>query len=96
MNEQLNILLNLPYCLTALTGIIGLIVGSFLNVVIYRLPIMMQSNWRKECYEFLNMDPIENSKNKNPLIWLYPYPTVLIAKLPLHLIKTYQSLVICC
>lgn len=36
----------------------GLIVGSFLNVVIYRLPVMMQRNWRSECCEFLE---IENS-----------------------------------
>ncbi|GAK84631.1 leader peptidase (prepilin peptidase) /N-methyltransferase [Vibrio ponticus] len=29
--------------------IFGLIVGSFLNVVIHRLPIMMEREWRKEC-----------------------------------------------
>jgi leader peptidase (prepilin peptidase)/N-methyltransferase len=34
----------------------GLIVGSFLNVVIYRLPKMMHSAWRKECCEFLEVD----------------------------------------
>lgn len=28
-------------------------VGSFLNVVIYRLPIMMQREWRHDCLEFL-------------------------------------------
>jgi leader peptidase (prepilin peptidase)/N-methyltransferase len=30
------------------TGLLflGLVVGSFLNVVIYRLPIMMESQWR--------------------------------------------------
>lgn len=30
-------------------GILGLIVGSFLNVVIYRLPIMMERRWQTEC-----------------------------------------------
>lgn len=34
----------------------GLIVGSFLNVVIYRLPIMMESQWRSDCCELLEVD----------------------------------------
>jgi leader peptidase (prepilin peptidase)/N-methyltransferase len=33
--------------------VLGLCVGSFLNVVIYRLPVMMQAEWRSECLEFL-------------------------------------------
>ncbi|MFT4608723.1 MAG: leader peptidase (prepilin peptidase)/N-methyltransferase [Urechidicola sp.] len=33
--------------------ILGLLIGSFLNVVIYRLPIMMQREWRYDCLEFL-------------------------------------------
>ena len=31
--------------------IISLIVGSFLNVVIYRLPLMMKRNWHDQCNE---------------------------------------------
>jgi len=34
-------------------GVLGLIVGSFLNVVIYRLPIMLQRDWRAQCEEML-------------------------------------------
>jgi len=41
---------------TVLAGIIGLLVGSFLNVVIYRLPVMLQRGWRKECIEYLQME----------------------------------------
>ncbi len=33
--------------------IFGALIGSFLNVVIYRLPIMMQREWRNDCLEFL-------------------------------------------
>ena len=33
--------------------ILSLIIGSFLNVVIYRLPKMMHNNWYLECREFL-------------------------------------------
>jgi len=33
------------------TGILGLLVGSFLNVVILRLPVMMEQEWRNDCLE---------------------------------------------
>ncbi len=36
--------------------VFGLIVGSFLNVVIHRLPKMMQKEWREDCCEFLEID----------------------------------------
>lgn len=35
----------------ALAGVLGLLVGSFLNVVIYRLPKMMERQWAAECAE---------------------------------------------
>jgi len=31
--------------------VVGLVVGSFLNVVIYRLPVMLDRQWRAECAE---------------------------------------------
>jgi leader peptidase (prepilin peptidase)/N-methyltransferase len=39
--------------LIAVCGLFGLIIGSFLNVVIHRLPLMMQRAWRRECRELL-------------------------------------------
>jgi len=33
---------------------IGLLVGSFLNVVIYRLPKMMEADWQQQCRDFLS------------------------------------------
>ena len=41
-------------------SVFGLLVGSFLNVVIYRLPIMMQRGWRAQAREFLDL-PAEPS-----------------------------------
>ncbi|OIQ24256.1 A24 family peptidase [uncultured Vibrio sp.] len=38
-----------PWLFTTLSVIFGLIVGSFLNVVIHRLPIIMEREWRQEC-----------------------------------------------
>lgn len=37
-------------------GMTSLLIGSFLNVVIYRLPIMMEREWRAECNRFLNIE----------------------------------------
>ena len=34
-----------------LAGVLGLLVGSFLNVVIYRLPQMLERQWAAECAE---------------------------------------------
>lgn len=33
--------------------ILGLLIGSFLNVVIYRLPVMMHNTWRRDCEDYL-------------------------------------------
>lgn len=39
-------------------------VGSFLNVLVHRLPIMMERDWRQECSEFLDI-PVEESETSN-------------------------------
>lgn len=40
-----------PWLYVGLAALFGLIVGSFLNVVIYRLPKMMELEWQRECAE---------------------------------------------
>ena len=52
------------YWSTAL--IIGLMVGSFLNVVIHRLPKMMEADWRKQCIEFLYPDQVAGKPDIAP------------------------------
>jgi leader peptidase (prepilin peptidase)/N-methyltransferase len=42
-----------PLALAVAAGLLGLIVGSFLNVVVYRLPLMLQREWRRQCQEML-------------------------------------------
>ncbi|MCU7829056.1 MAG: A24 family peptidase [Candidatus Thiodiazotropha sp. (ex Myrtea sp. 'scaly one' KF741663)] len=46
---------------------VGLAVGSFLNVVIYRLPKMMEAQWTKDCHEHLgqSIDTEEHTFNLN-------------------------------
>ncbi len=43
-------------------GVLGLIVGSFLNVVIYRLPKMLQNEWHRECRKLLEINDAEPSE----------------------------------
>ena len=38
-----------PAAFIAVASALGLIVGSFLNVVIYRLPIMLERQWQAQC-----------------------------------------------
>jgi leader peptidase (prepilin peptidase) / N-methyltransferase len=47
-----------PVALLVVAGLAGLAVGSFLNVVAYRIPIMMERAWRAHCEE-LKSQPFE-------------------------------------
>ncbi|HTF97661.1 MAG TPA: A24 family peptidase [Cellvibrio sp.] len=40
--------------------ILGLLVGSFLNVVIHRLPKMMEKDWQEQCREFISSSSTTN------------------------------------
>ena len=52
-------------------ALLGLIVGSFLNVVIYRLPLMMKQDWQKQCCDLLEIKN-ENRNEKQQLNLLFP------------------------
>lgn len=41
--------------------LLGLLVGSFLNVVIHRLPLMLQRDWQQECAELNGQPPAKLS-----------------------------------
>ncbi|HGX93032.1 MAG TPA: prepilin peptidase [Candidatus Tenderia sp.] len=43
-----------PVAFVILAGVLGALVGSFLNVVIHRLPIMMEREWQAQCEELAN------------------------------------------
>ncbi len=45
--------------------VLGSLIGSFLNVVIYRLPLMMQREWRSDCLEFLEQPADEQQDRFN-------------------------------
>ena len=46
MSELLQVFQDVPALFLATVGLVGLVVGSFLNVVIHRLPIMVEREWR--------------------------------------------------
>ena len=41
-----------PFLFPIVAGVFGLLIGSFLNVVIYRVPVMMEREWIKECIDY--------------------------------------------
>ncbi|ASK27603.1 prepilin peptidase [Neisseria chenwenguii] len=45
-----------------LAAVFGLLVGSFLNVVIYRVPVMMERDWTRFAKEHLHLDLTEEEK----------------------------------
>ncbi len=50
-------ILNDPTLFAVLVGILGLLVGSFLNVVIHRLPKIMERDWQVQCAELRGETP---------------------------------------
>ena len=46
-------------------SLLGLVVGSFLNVVIHRLPIMMEMDWREQCASLNSPDNTAKTEKYN-------------------------------
>lgn len=51
MTSFIQLLQGSPFFFTTLCGVTGLVVGSFLNVVIHRLPKIMEREWQVHCDE---------------------------------------------
>lgn len=54
--EIIALLSSSPALLITICTVLGLLVGSFLNVVAYRLPIMLQREWKEQCCEYLEIE----------------------------------------
>ena len=54
---MLQLLQESPPLFYATVGVLGLMVGSFLNVVIHRLPIILHRQWAAQCREHLELEP---------------------------------------
>ena len=54
--------------LLVLAAVVELCVGSFLNVVIYRLPKMLERGWREQCAELAGDEPAEPAAAYNLVV----------------------------
>ena len=63
-----------PAFLVAFVAVFALVVGSFLNVVILRLPVMMDRAWRRECKQLQDSPPL-SAEHAEPVSLAYPPST---------------------
>ncbi|WP_133408341.1 prepilin peptidase [Parashewanella tropica] len=54
MKELITIFTQQPALFIGLAFIFAALIGSFLNVVIHRLPVIMKREWQQECNQYLN------------------------------------------
>ena len=53
-----------PAVFATVVAILGLLIGSFLNVVIYRLPILLERTWSLQCQELLDLDTPDSGEQQ--------------------------------
>src|SRR3979490_1600443 len=61
--------------------LLGLVIGSFLNVVIYRLPIMLERDWRAQAAELL--PPVDTAPVPPPFSLGTPRSACPVCKAPI-------------
>jgi len=64
-----------PWLLSTSAVLLGLVLGSFLNVVILRLPRMLEASWRRDCAELLGSDAPAPETDAPPLSLSQPAST---------------------
>lgn len=78
---------NTPLFLTGVF-IFGLLIGSFLNVVILRLPARLEHDWRCQCKELLAIESADEKASEAP-------PGIMLSRSQCpkcgHLIKSYEN-----
>lgn len=68
----LEVIQSYPGLWVGIIFILGLLIGSFLNVVIYRLPVMMERSWKSECRLILEIDTEEASETESKFNLAFP------------------------
>ena len=61
--------------LISVVGLFSLLVGSFLNVVIYRLPIILERQWKRDCNDWLEKQTGEDTGDFNLVVPRSQCPT---------------------
>jgi len=57
------------FWLSAIGGLFGLLVGSFLNVVVFRYPIMLKHSWSEQSREWLELEPLTEEQPPPTALW---------------------------
>jgi len=57
-----------PWLLIASAFLFSLLVGSFLNVVIHRLPLMLDRQWREQADEIAGKEPVDEANERFNLV----------------------------
>ncbi len=60
--DIINFLSQDPSLFLILVAVTSLLIGSFLNVVIYRLPRIIEHEWSQECREYLGLKEADADK----------------------------------
>jgi leader peptidase (prepilin peptidase)/N-methyltransferase len=77
-----------PVMLAIAGTLLGLLIGSFLNVVIHRLPIMMERDWQAQCAEFAGAP----TPNFAPLSLVSPRSRCPHCSRPIHALENIPVL----
>ena len=86
---MLELLAGSPDAFIACLFVVGLVVGSFLNVVIYRLPIMLERQWSAECAQIdgAGSTPPIPTQAQPPFNLVVPRSTCPSCKTPISAIQ---------
>lgn len=82
-----------------LFALLGLCVGSFLNVVIHRIPLMMVAEWRQECSHFMSQQADMPNQHTSALMQIVAADTPISLSVPAsscphctHKIRWYENI----
>jgi leader peptidase (prepilin peptidase) / N-methyltransferase len=70
--ELLQLLEQTPALFYTTAVVLGLMIGSFLNVVIHRLPVILKTSWSRQCRELLGPDREDHDAANQPFDLLRP------------------------
>jgi leader peptidase (prepilin peptidase)/N-methyltransferase len=70
--EMLQSLESTPALFYTTVVVLGLVIGSFLNVVIHRVPIILKYNWSRQCRELHEPDHEDDDAANKPFNLLRP------------------------
>jgi hypothetical protein len=83
----------LPAAFVVTAGVIGLLVGSFLNVLIWRLPKMLEREWRLQAHDILGCPAKHRCR---PTTCCCPIPSARTAVTGFGPGKIFRCSVSCC